>query len=153
MSDLGNLHIPMPSTSSSSVLPVHSFKRVHSFLSLSRYQAKLGVYKRRIRLMAPRMPKASCLYRSLSRLLAIASSLVLLVCLIFWWSEKLPSIGKDLFTPQKSADWDVRREDVKNAFLTSWNAYSRYAWGQYMFRFIEMGMLAGPMITFNAMIR
>jgi hypothetical protein len=28
-----------------------------------------------------------------------------------------------------SINWDSRREEVRNAFLSSWNAYSKYAWG------------------------
>ncbi|KAG7289798.1 hypothetical protein NEMBOFW57_006174 [Staphylotrichum longicolle] len=27
-------------------------------------------------------------------------------------------------------DWDARRDEVKEAFVTSWQGYSRYAWGQ-----------------------
>lgn len=30
-----------------------------------------------------------------------------------------------------SINWDSRREEVRNAFLSSWNAYSKYAWGSY----------------------
>ncbi|KAK3940536.1 mannosyl-oligosaccharide alpha-1,2-mannosidase [Diplogelasinospora grovesii] len=29
----------------------------------------------------------------------------------------------------KFADWDSRRDEVKKAFVTSWDAYSRHAWG------------------------
>lgn len=32
----------------------------------------------------------------------------------------------------KSIDWDSRRRDVKEAFISSWNAYSKYAWGQLL---------------------
>jgi len=28
-------------------------------------------------------------------------------------------------------DWDARREEVKDAFVTSWQAYSQYAWGEF----------------------
>jgi hypothetical protein len=28
-------------------------------------------------------------------------------------------------------DWDARREEVKDAFVTSWEAYSQYAWGKF----------------------
>ncbi|KAL2012564.1 hypothetical protein VTN00DRAFT_89 [Thermoascus crustaceus] len=30
----------------------------------------------------------------------------------------------------RAVDWDDRREKVKEAFVTSWDAYSKYAWGQ-----------------------
>lgn len=29
----------------------------------------------------------------------------------------------------RAVDWDDRREKVKEAFVTSWDAYSKYAWG------------------------
>jgi mannosyl-oligosaccharide alpha-1,2-mannosidase len=28
-------------------------------------------------------------------------------------------------------DWDARREEVKDAFSESWEAYSQYAWGKF----------------------
>lgn len=30
-------------------------------------------------------------------------------------------------------DWDARREEVKEAFVTSWEAYSQHAWGELEF--------------------
>ena len=46
--------------------------------------------------------------------------------------------GKDLWnwvekaSPKKpkAADWESRRQSVKDAFLISWNGYEKYAWGQ-----------------------
>ncbi|OAX80881.1 hypothetical protein ACJ72_04783 [Emergomyces africanus] len=33
----------------------------------------------------------------------------------------------------KSSNWDHRREKVKDAFVSSWDAYRKYAWGQDQF--------------------
>ena len=29
----------------------------------------------------------------------------------------------------RAVDWDKRREKVKEVFISSWDAYSKYAWG------------------------
>lgn len=29
----------------------------------------------------------------------------------------------------RTIDWDDRREQVKEAFITSWDSYAKYAWG------------------------
>lgn len=28
-------------------------------------------------------------------------------------------------------DWEARRDDVRAAFVESWSAYTKYAWGEY----------------------
>ncbi|KAI1498313.1 glycoside hydrolase family 47 protein [Biscogniauxia marginata] len=56
------------------------------------------------------------------------------VCLILavaWgiigWARDDP-VGTYSFQPY-SVDWDQRKEEVKNAFITSWDAYCSFAWG------------------------
>lgn len=34
-----------------------------------------------------------------------------------------------LSKPDRSVDWDARREKVKDAFMLSWDGYEQYAWG------------------------
>ncbi|TEA13808.1 Mannosyl-oligosaccharide 1,2-alpha-mannosidase [Colletotrichum sidae] len=44
------------------------------------------------------------------------------------------ALGHVQHTPRsRFADWDERRENVKDAFMTSWDAYSKYAWGNDVF--------------------
>ncbi|TDZ40485.1 Mannosyl-oligosaccharide 1,2-alpha-mannosidase [Colletotrichum spinosum] len=44
------------------------------------------------------------------------------------------ALGHVQHTPQsRFTNWDERRENVKDAFVTSWNAYSKYAWGNDVF--------------------
>ncbi|KAK1980230.1 family 47 glycosyl hydrolase [Colletotrichum cereale] len=44
------------------------------------------------------------------------------------------ALGHIHYTPQSQfADWDGRRDEVKDAFVTSWNAYKKYAWGNDVF--------------------
>ncbi|TQN65186.1 Mannosyl-oligosaccharide 1,2-alpha-mannosidase, partial [Colletotrichum shisoi] len=44
------------------------------------------------------------------------------------------AFGHTHYAPQSQfVDWDVRREEVKESFTTSWNAYKKYAWGDDVF--------------------
>jgi hypothetical protein len=37
--------------------------------------------------------------------------------------------GLAVSSPSEPVDWDARREEVKQAFVTSWEANEKYAWG------------------------
>ncbi|KAK2059379.1 family 47 glycosyl hydrolase [Colletotrichum caudatum] len=44
------------------------------------------------------------------------------------------ALGHTHYTPQSQfADWDERRDEVKSAFVTSWDAYKKHAWGHDVF--------------------
>ncbi|KAK1991905.1 family 47 glycosyl hydrolase [Colletotrichum falcatum] len=44
------------------------------------------------------------------------------------------ALGHTHYTPKSQfADWDERRDEVKDAFVTSWDAYKKYAWGNDVF--------------------
>ncbi|CCF37480.1 glycosyl hydrolase family 47 [Colletotrichum higginsianum] len=44
------------------------------------------------------------------------------------------ALGHTHYAPQSQfVDWDDRREEVKESFMTSWNAYKKYAWGNDVF--------------------
>ena len=49
----------------------------------------------------------------------------------FGGSGRSPHISatKSLWSSGKDADWAFRRETVKQAFVTSWDGYEKYAWG------------------------
>jgi hypothetical protein len=80
------------------------------------------------RTMARRKPRASPLPFQLStRKASLAGLLFLAVSLLLWSNASQSGLG--LYTPSRVVDWDTRREEVKQAFVTSWDAYSRYAWG------------------------
>lgn len=61
--------------------------------------------------------------------------LVLVSGLLFglWWFGIFSSSGVTIRIPSRAAngpvDWDVRREKVKDAFVSSWDAYEKHAWG------------------------
>ena len=38
-----------------------------------------------------------------------------------------------------SVDWDSRRQEVKGAFISSYSAYSKYAWGQLLMIYVPRG--------------
>ena len=78
--------------------------------------------------MARRKPRASPLPFRLSACKALLASLLSLAASLLLWSNATQS-GLGLYTPSRAVDWDTRREEVKEAFVTSWDAYSRYAWG------------------------
>lgn len=50
----------------------------------------------------------------------------------FWYLKDHP-LGVSHYLPH-SVDWDQRRESVRNAFIESWDAYSRDAWGMQTHR-------------------
>ncbi|KAI8266526.1 Mannosyl-oligosaccharide 1,2-alpha-mannosidase [Colletotrichum sp. SAR11_239] len=44
------------------------------------------------------------------------------------------ALGYSQFSPHSQfADWDARREEVKEAFVISWDAYKKHAWGNDVF--------------------
>ncbi|WQF82895.1 Putative glycoside hydrolase family 47, six-hairpin glycosidase-like superfamily [Colletotrichum destructivum] len=44
------------------------------------------------------------------------------------------ALGHTHYAPQSQfVNWDDRREEVKESFMTSWNAYKKYAWGNDVF--------------------
>lgn len=55
-----------------------------------------------------------------------------------WWLRFLTfettlETALDLFRPiEKDSYWDGHREEVKDAFVTSWDAYAQYAWGKFV---------------------
>ncbi|KAJ5183016.1 hypothetical protein N7492_000632 [Penicillium capsulatum] len=64
------------------------------------------------------------------------SLLVGFVALPVGWYLQGPSLDSalDYFRPvHEDSYWDGHREEIKEAFLTSWDAYSRYAWGKDIF--------------------
>lgn len=55
-----------------------------------------------------------------------------------WWFQLLSS-ETALETPlnffrsiEEDGYWEGCREEVKDAFVTSWDAYARYAWGKFV---------------------
>ena len=75
--------------------------------------------------MARRKPRASPLPFQLSARKASLTGLLFLAVSLLLCSNAF----QGLYTPSRAVDWDTRREEVKEAFVTSWDAYSRYAWG------------------------
>lgn len=64
---------------------------------------------------------------SLRRNAVVAGVVALAVGLMLWW--KGPRTGLDHYA-SRAVDWNDRREEVKEAFISSWDAYSEHAWGQ-----------------------
>ncbi len=56
----------------------------------------------------------------------VAGVIALVVGLILWWKGTRNGLGDYAL---KAVDWDDRREEVKKAFISSWDAYSEHAWG------------------------
>jgi mannosyl-oligosaccharide alpha-1,2-mannosidase len=49
----------------------------------------------------------------------------------FWLSgSTISSELKLRWLPTPENEWENRREQVKDAFVSSWDAYSKYAWGE-----------------------
>jgi hypothetical protein len=80
------------------------------------------------RKMRNRKARASFLpFRLSVRQLSIAGVVFVALSLLLWL--KGPEHGLSLSTPSDPVDWDVRRDEVKEAFVTSWDAYAKYARG------------------------
>ncbi|KAK1533468.1 glycosyl hydrolase family 47 [Colletotrichum paranaense] len=64
--------------------------------------------------------------------IGIVVSAVLIACLRGYFSGD--ALGYMQYSPQAQfVDWYDRREEVRDAFLTSWNAYKKHAWGNDVF--------------------
>lgn len=58
--------------------------------------------------------------------------IVCAICLAYWLGSSLQREQSGLGDYRsKNVDWNERREEVKQAFVTSWDAYSKYAWGTW----------------------
>lgn len=79
------------------------------------------------RTVRAKSPSSRLPSQSLTRKALVAGVIALAVGLILWW--KGPDIGLDHYA-SRAVDWDDRREEVKEAFISSWDAYSEHAWGQ-----------------------
>lgn len=90
----------------------------------------MGVTKRPVRSGAKRTRPSPPLLHHMKRKSVIAGAVVLAVCLGFWtaWIRQDQSgIG---YYDSKNVDWSERREEVRQAFISSWDAYSEHAWGK-----------------------
>ncbi|PMD22249.1 glycoside hydrolase family 47 protein [Hyaloscypha hepaticicola] len=79
-------------------------------------------------MMARRNPQSSGLS---ARYTSVSGLFFLTVSLLFWRNG--PQNRLDIYPLSTTVDWDARREEVKEAFITSWDAYSKNAWGQDQF--------------------
>lgn len=64
--------------------------------------------------------------RRVSRILLLVQ--LGLVAKYFFFTDSEYGLG---FSPlDRDDDWDQQREEVRETFITSWDAYSKYAWGK-----------------------
>jgi hypothetical protein len=68
---------------------------------------------------------------STRRVLSIVAAATLGALPTFWFSgASSPSDLKLRWHAVSEIEWGNRREQVKDAFVSSWDAYSKYAWGE-----------------------
>lgn len=49
---------------------------------------------------------------------------------VYWNNPSLETV-LDYFRPiGKDSFWETHQQEVKDAFVTSWDAYAKYAWGK-----------------------
>ncbi|KAL3426365.1 glycosyl hydrolase family 47 [Phlyctema vagabunda] len=75
------------------------------------------------------MPKNNFQKPEISIARVAVASLVLIFLTLILFLQTLEDVP-DFRLWTKVPNWDARREEVKNAFVISWDAYSKYAWGQ-----------------------
>ncbi|MCJ1401056.1 mannosyl-oligosaccharide alpha-1,2-mannosidase [Xylographa trunciseda] len=61
----------------------------------------------------------------------LVAGLFFLAMILLWRNGS--QNGLDTYPIASVVDWDARRQEVKEVFATSWDAYSKYAWGQDQF--------------------
>ena len=64
--------------------------------------------------------------RRASRILLLV--LLGLVAKFFFFTDSEFGLGSSRL--DRDDDWDQQREEVRETFITSWDAYSKYAWGK-----------------------
>ena len=64
--------------------------------------------------------------RRVSRILLLV--LLGLVAKYFFFTDS--EYGLSFSSLDRDDDWDQQREEVRETFITSWDAYSKYAWGK-----------------------
>ena len=67
------------------------------------------------------MPSPSLAQRTL-----VTGVVAFAVGLILWLKASQPGL---CHYTSRAVDWDDRREEVKEPFISSWDAYSNHAWG------------------------
>lgn len=68
---------------------------------------------------------------SARRALSVVGVILLGTSLVFWFFGNLsPSRLKWRWSSTSAEEWEDRREQVKDAFVSSWDAYTKYAWGE-----------------------
>lgn len=94
-------------------------------MPFSEKNAKLSVkYKLIQRRRAKRMTSWP-----LWRFKALFSVVVVALAFLFW----PPKLSTELWRyTSKARNWNDRRERVKEAFANSWEAYEKYAWGEFV---------------------
>jgi hypothetical protein len=60
----------------------------------------------------------------------ITAAIAIGVSLVLWlFNQPVPSSLTSSWFPTPANEWENRRAQVKEAFVSSWDAYSKYAWG------------------------
>ena len=69
--------------------------------------------------------------KSTRRAISITGAILLGALFVFWFFGNLnPSGLKRTWLSTPEEEWEDRREQVKDAFVSSWDAYTKYAWGE-----------------------
>jgi mannosyl-oligosaccharide alpha-1,2-mannosidase len=65
------------------------------------------------------------------RTLLIAGAITFGASLVFWFSDNKNLSALQWRSAQTTPEeWESRRGQVKDAFVSSWDAYTKYAWGE-----------------------
>lgn len=81
---------------------------------------------------------------SLTRKALVTRVVALAVGLILWFKGSQTGLGH--YT-SIAVDWNERKEEVKEAFVSSWDAYSEHAWGKLSIVILVLPALSGSYLT------
>lgn len=59
----------------------------------------------------------------------IAGGILIVLALLYWLGYFGKGFDSFRIGGRRKIDWNARREQVKEAFISSWDAYDQYAWG------------------------
>jgi hypothetical protein len=75
-------------------------------------------------------PADSSAFFSVRKILLLTGAIVTAALFVPWIAtKKITSTLEWRWLPTPVHEWDNRRQQVKDAFISSWDAYSKYAWG------------------------
>nr|POE86477.1 mannosyl-oligosaccharide 1,2-alpha-mannosidase [Quercus suber] len=90
-------------------------------------------HRRATHVASPSTSSGRVVWLTVWRVIALVGSILALAVLWICWLGSESTVALLPFSVLPAANCDARRDEVRDAFLDSWNAYTKYAWGKDRF--------------------